>query len=57
MEEVLKQNVVGQDEAVQKVAHAIQMHHTGLPTLINQSVLSYFLDQQVLEKRKWQNTC
>ncbi len=30
MEEVLKKNVVGQDEAIEKVAHAIQMHRTGL---------------------------
>jgi len=30
MENTLKRRVVGQDEAVQKVAHAIQMHRTGL---------------------------
>jgi ATP-dependent Clp protease ATP-binding subunit ClpB len=30
MEEVLKENVVGQDQAIEKVAHAIQMHRTGL---------------------------
>lgn len=30
MEEYMKENVVGQDEAVTKVAHAIQMHRTGL---------------------------
>ena len=30
METILEQRVVGQDEAVKKVAHAIQMHRTGL---------------------------
>ena len=30
MEEVLKQSVVGQDQAIEKVTHAIQMHRTGL---------------------------
>ncbi len=30
MEEYMKSNVVGQDEAVSKIAHAIQMHRTGL---------------------------
>ncbi len=30
MEEILKEKVVGQDEAIKKVAHAIQMHRTGL---------------------------
>ena len=30
MEEYMKSNVVGQDEAVTKIAHAIQMHRTGL---------------------------
>ncbi len=30
MEEVLKEKVVGQDEAIKKVSHAIQMHRTGL---------------------------
>ncbi len=30
MEEYMQANVVGQDEAVAKIAHAIQMHRTGL---------------------------
>lgn len=30
MEDEFKQHVVGQDEAIQKVVHAIQMHRTGL---------------------------
>lgn len=30
MEDSMKENVVGQDEAVAKIAHAIQMHRTGL---------------------------
>ena len=30
MEEVLKESVVGQDQAIEKVTHAIQMHRTGL---------------------------
>lgn len=30
MEEVLKKRVIGQDEAVATIAHAIQMHRTGL---------------------------
>ncbi len=30
MEEILKKSVIGQDEAIEKVAHAIQMHRTGL---------------------------
>lgn len=30
MEEHMKKNVVGQDDAVAKIAHAIQMHRTGL---------------------------
>ena len=30
MEEILKQNVIGQDQAIEKVTHAIQMHRTGL---------------------------
>lgn len=30
MEEILKKRVVGQDEAIAKVAHAIQMHRAGL---------------------------
>ncbi len=30
MEEYMKANVVGQDDAVAKIAHAIQMHRTGL---------------------------
>jgi len=30
MEEILKQRVIGQDEAITKVAHAIQMHRAGL---------------------------
>lgn len=30
MEDILKQRVIGQDEAVTKVAHAIQMHRAGL---------------------------
>ena len=30
MEEYMKKNVVGQDAAVAKIAHAIQMHRTGL---------------------------
>ena len=30
IEDVLKQRVIGQDEAIQKVAHAIQIHRAGL---------------------------
>jgi ATP-dependent Clp protease ATP-binding subunit ClpB len=30
MEEILEQRVIGQDEAIAKVAHAIQMHRAGL---------------------------
>lgn len=30
MEETLKMNVIGQDEAIEKVSHAIQMHRAGL---------------------------
>jgi ATP-dependent Clp protease ATP-binding subunit ClpB len=30
MEDILKQRVIGQDEAISKVVHAIQMHQTGL---------------------------
>lgn len=30
MEEILKKRVVGQDEAIEKVSHAIQMHRAGL---------------------------
>jgi ATP-dependent Clp protease ATP-binding subunit ClpB len=30
MESVLKESVVGQDQAIEKVTHAIQMHRTGL---------------------------
>jgi len=30
MEKYMQENVVGQDEAVKKIAHAIQMHRTGL---------------------------
>jgi ATP-dependent Clp protease ATP-binding subunit ClpB len=30
MEDVLKEKVVGQDQAIRKVTHAIQMHRTGL---------------------------
>lgn len=30
MEEILKKRVIGQDEAVEKVSHAIQMHRAGL---------------------------
>lgn len=30
MEEILKQRVVGQDEAITAISHAIQMHRTGL---------------------------
>ena len=30
MEEILKKSVIGQDQAIEKVAHAIQMHRTGL---------------------------
>ncbi len=30
MEEILKKRVVGQDEAIQTVVHAIQAHRTGL---------------------------
>jgi len=30
MEEILKEKVIGQDEAIEKVAHAIQMHRAGL---------------------------
>jgi len=30
MEEILKKRVVGQDEAIEKITHAIQMHRTGL---------------------------
>ncbi len=30
MEETLKKRVIGQDEAIEKIAHAIQMHRAGL---------------------------
>ena len=30
MEDILKQSVIGQDQAIEKVTHAIQMHRTGL---------------------------
>lgn len=30
MQEILKERVVGQDEAIEKIVHAIQMHRTGL---------------------------
>ncbi len=30
MEEILEKNVIGQDEAIEKIVHAIQMHRTGL---------------------------
>ncbi len=30
MEETLKMHVIGQDEAIEKVSHAIQMHRAGL---------------------------
>lgn len=30
MEEILKERVIGQDEAIEEVTHAIQMHRTGL---------------------------
>lgn len=30
MDEILKQKVIGQDEAIEKITHAIQIHRTGL---------------------------
>ena len=52
MEETLKMHVIGQDEAIEKVSHAIQMHRAGL-TEPNKPIGSFlFLGPRALVKQK-----